>query len=76
METKFTSLENEERRKETYFTHFLEEDKTVGLSSLNPTHYDNCIHIGFDPFYGDVFKCWDNGQSGFTLYFGEKGDEF
>lgn len=42
-----------------------------------PSGHDYTLYLGKDKFYGDVFKCWNEGEEdNFTLYFGEKGDEF
>lgn len=40
-----------------------------------PEDYDKVEFIGHDSHYGDVFKAWDDDLVGFSLYFGEKGDE-
>ena len=75
METKFTSLGDTKESTKTVFT------SVVGVNLIHPvkhtpSDYENALHIGFDNFYGDVFKCWNNDINKFTIYFGTAGDEF
>ena len=75
--TKFSSLVSLNKdKKETVFTYFLNADKKIQKAEFVPSNFENVLHIGYDPDYGDVFKCWDNYEENFTLYFGTKGDEF
>ena len=81
--TKFISLEEPKEKKKTILSSILDIDGRGGLKvrdvdvydSDSVDKFDNVLHIGHNPFYGDVFKCWNDGKS-FTLYFGDKGDEF
>ena len=65
-------------KKQTKFTHYVDSDKEIQSNETDdPSKWDNCLHIGTDEYYGDVFKVWDDGkENNFTIYFGEKGDEF
>ena len=79
--TKFKVLQddNSKEEKKTVFNHIVSHngltDYEVALTK--PEEWDNVLHLGFDSIYGDVFKVWnDTDNSDFTLYFGEKGDEF
>ena len=79
MSTKFMSLDNKQTvKKQTTFTHYINEDKEIQKTTLcKPSDWNNILHIGTDKYYGDVFKAWDNGkENDFTIFFGEKGDEF
>jgi hypothetical protein len=75
MGTKFTTIEREKSFKKTVFNGVLLLGN-VKPSKVLPGVYDNIMWIGHDEHYGDVFKAWNYGQNSFTLYFGEKGDEF
>ena len=72
------SLDNKQTvKKQTKFTHYVNEYKQIINNNDNPLKWDNCLHIGTDKYYGDVFKVWDdNNENNFTIYFGVKGDEF
>ena len=65
-------------KKQTKFTHYLNGIRIVTENhSDNPLKWDNVLHIGTGKHYGDVFKAWDDDDENyFTIYFGEKGDEF
>ena len=76
MATKFTSLEEKKVIKKTKFEEILISRIDIQVTDTNPIDWGNVKHIGYDQKYGDVFKCWDDDEDGFTLYFGEKGDEF
>ena len=79
METKFTKFTKSERFKgfkKTKFDRILITKYQILEDVTSPRNWHNVEHIGYDEKYGDVFKCWDDGEIGFTLYFGEKGDEF
>ena len=76
MATKFTSLEEKKVVKKTEFKKVL-MDSGICDAEHTPNDWDNVKHLFFDKFFGDVFKCWDDDdEDGFTLFFGEKGDEF
>ena len=75
MATKFTTLEKRKENKSTTFNSTLMGECLVDTETT-PYEWDNVQHIGYDEEYGDVFKCWDDGEDLFKLYFGEKGDEF
>ena len=77
--TRFRNLEKKNNKKEakkTVFTKYIkgshEVVKTTSVASL----YDNVDYIGHDAYYGHVFKAWDDTETNFAIYFGEKGDEF
>ena len=75
--TKFTSIEGSKKSVKTVFTHVVMNDKRIEESTSSPSDYDNAMHIGYDSYYGDVFKVWsDHNEGNFALYFGTKGDEF
>lgn len=75
MATKFMSLDSLKKNRSTVFTHrVLVTD--VEETDISPTYWNNVLWIGKDEDYGDVFKCWDNDPTVFTLFFGTKGDEF
>lgn len=79
--TNYLTLDNLTKSKpviETKFTHCIGSDKDIiENDNERPSKWDNILHIGTDKYYGDVFKCWDNGnENNFTIYFGVKGDEF
>lgn len=79
MATKFMTLNGNLKtiNKETIFTKVLEPDFRIDEDCLQPEDWDNVLYLGYDTGYGDVFKAWDNeDENSFTLYFGEKGDEF
>ena len=79
METKFTSLGHLGNKgfKKTKFNYSLKYGEGVyGKTEVLPVDYGNVNYIGYDSRYGDVFMCWDDGEDGFTLFFGEKGGEF
>lgn len=79
MKTKFMTLEREKKEtKKTKFTHVISSKTEIEETNVfYPTSFDNVLWIGFNNFYGDVFKAWDNGrENNFVIYFGEKGDEF
>jgi len=76
--TKYIDLSSTktESPKETEFKKCLDEDLEIGDAMASPNRYDNVAFIGHDKEYGDVFKCWDDDENDFTLFFGTKGDEF
>ena len=76
MATKFTSLEEKKVIKKTKFEKVLIIRDDITIAESSPQIWGNVKHIGYDEKYGDVFMCWDDDDEGFTLYFGEKGDEF
>lgn len=79
MATKFISLDKPQPvKKQIKFTHYLDENRIVKENHNNyPSCWNNILHIGTDKYYGDVFKVWDDGNENyFTIFFGEKGDEF
>lgn len=76
METNFTTLERDyTKTKETVFSGIV-STRPPEATLTKPTDFLNVLHIGYNKTYGDVFKCWDDDKKDFTLYFGEKGDEF
>lgn len=77
MSTNFMSLIDETKVvKETVFTSFVDFDLKNRGTIGKPCDYRNVLHIGFDKEYRDVFKCWNDNEKEFTIYFGTKGDEF
>lgn len=78
MKTKFMSLDEPKKEvKKTVFNHYLNEDLIPIEAENLPEHYGNVLYIGNAHGYGDVFKAWDDGEEDmFTIFFGEKGDEF
>ena len=78
MATKFTSLDDNKEGKKTVFTKAVMKNLTINGTISQPDDFDNILHIGFDKYYGDVFKCWCNKDNvnEFIIYFGTAGDEF
>jgi hypothetical protein len=77
MATKFMTLDGQKsEKKETVFTHYVNGNMDIIEATLNPKNYENVLHIGYDNFYKDVFKVWNNKENEFKIYFGKKGDEF
>lgn len=79
--TKFINLgqlpEEQNKKKETVFTHLLESDKTMIAYETSPKAYDTVIFLGYDNNYGDVFKAYkEDCLNKFTILLGIKGDEF
>jgi hypothetical protein len=76
--TKFISIDKDtQEKKETVFTHYVENKKEVSkVTTEIPGDWDNVMFIGKDYSYGDVFKCWNNLETDFFIIFGTKGDEF
>ncbi len=75
--TKFSTLDNKKKEvKKTVFKITLGTDLQGLKTELTPYDYKNVLHLGYDIYYKDVFKCWNNDPNDFTIYFGEKGDEF
>ena len=60
--------------KRTVFKKFVGSDYSILESSSIPEDFPIVEYIGYDPYYGDVFKAIRGYR--FTIYFGEKGDEF
>lgn len=79
MATKFSSL-IETPKIETFFTAGVEFDQKsnkgrIEVTSLKPTDYEEVVWLGYDRFYGDVFKAIS--RDGYmTIFFGKKGNEF
>lgn len=72
-----SSNEKDKPKKETEFKLLINIHDGPVSAFKEPSDYDNVLFIGHDIQYGDVFKAWNtNSQNIFTLYFGEKGDEF
>lgn len=71
----FKPIELSHLKKKTKFNSYLAVNSIITCNQ-QPEGYDNVLFIGHDDVYGDVFKAWNNEESMFTLYFGEKGDEF
>ena len=69
MATKYTSLDSKTETKKTVFTHFLDTDRTAQTTDISPNDFGNVLHIGHDSDYGDVFKCWSNNHTNFTIFF-------
>ena len=61
--------------KKTVFTKVVNLDSVVN-ATLKPNDFINVEFIGKSNLYGDIFKAWSYDANKFTLYFGEKGDEF
>lgn len=75
--TEYTTLEPAKKAKKTVFKKFLTSTLEIKDAKYHPKDYDKVLYIGNNTFYGDVFKAWlDNNEEEFTIYFGEKGDEF
>lgn len=77
--TKFIDkTKNKTVKNETIFTHVVKIDSIYELDDCDdsPDEYDIVEFIGNDEGYGDVFKCRDLDDPGFTLFFGKKGNEF
>ena len=77
MAAKFMTLDSlkKGKNKNTVFTHRV-LTREIEDTSIEPGHWCNVLFIGHDEEYGDVFKCWDNNPTNFTIFFGTKGDEF
>ena len=77
MKTNFMSLDGETKVvNETVFASYVGNNLEKVKTTLKPINYRNVLHIGYDKFYGDVFKCWDDDINYFTIFFGTAGDEF
>lgn len=61
--------------RKTVFTHFVNADKEIEESALQPINYRYVEFLFYDVDYGDVFKTWDDQEDYVTLHFGIKGDE-
>ena len=60
----------------TVFTKMIISNFQVITNNIpQPCNWRNVEYLGYDITYGDVFKAYDGINSGFTLYFGTKGDE-
>ena len=68
-----TKTETKGSRK-TVFKKFVGSDYLIRESSYTPEDFPIVEYIGYDPYYGDVFKAIRGNR--FTIYFGYKGDEF
>ena len=76
MSTNFMSLDDKVKEsKETTFTKVLISGIATNTKRA-VKEYKNILHIGYDEYHGDVFKCWNEDINCFKLYFGVKGDEF
>lgn len=76
MATKYTSIEPIQKKEKTVFRSVIESNFKITNTTASPESYDNVLHIGYDIFYEDVFKCWNESINSFVLYFGTKGNEF
>lgn len=80
--TKFMTIDGKEKepKNKTVFKNFLSKGLVMSDGEdkcLQPADYDNVMYIGYNNYYGDVFKAWNNGDiTEYVLYFGTKGDEF
>lgn len=74
--TQFINKSGEERLsiRKTRFKKFVATHYEIFESSCDPSDFEVVEYIGWDSDYGDVFKATKKGR--FTIYFGEKGDEF
>ena len=61
-------------RRKTDFKKLVRDDYSICKSSKNPEDFQIVEYIGYDNDYGDVFKAIIGNR--FTIYFGNKGDEF
>ncbi len=73
--TKFKNLKLTEGDRSTEFFEYLDAAKQIQTASVDPEDFEEVIHIGYEPDYGDVFICTSNRER-FTILFGKKGDEF
>ena len=80
--TKFMNIPNpsnsEDKKKEfktTVFTYAIDVDKKVTKTNYSSSDFDFVIWLGYDSYYGDVFKAWNENGKYFTIFFGVKGDE-
>ena len=79
MATKFMSLDKPQvEKKQTVFTHYVDDEGIIRKCSNGyKVDYDNILYIGTDKYYGDTFKCWDDGsENDFVINFGVRGDKF
>ena len=60
--------------RKTVFKKFVGSDYSIRESSCSPEDFPIVEYIGYDNDYGDVFKAIIGNR--FTIYFGNKGDEF
>ncbi len=75
--TKFLKLSIKKDNKKTIFKKYIDTKFEVqNVVMYGPNDYLNVMFLGHDIIYGDVFKVWNKNENKFTLYFGEKGDEF
>lgn len=64
-----------EVKKKTIFKKYICPDSIVNTQN-KPEDYENVEFIKHNKYYGDVFHAWNDNPKSFTIYFGEKGDEF
>lgn len=77
--TKFLTIDKKSKKekKSTVFTAMIDDSLICEDTNDSPTEYDYVLFIGSCDSYGDVFKAWNDGaEDVFTIFFGEKGDEF
>ncbi len=75
MATNFIKLDSNTSKKTT-FTKAIYHTYKIKNAEDCPLNYKNVLHIGYDKYYGDVFKAWDDDENDFVIYFGERGYEF
>jgi len=53
------------------------ENTVISPTMSRPESYDNVEFIRHDKIYGDIFFAWGNAEEdNFTIFFGERGNEF
>ena len=61
----------------TRFLTYLNKEKKLTISVLNPEDFDYVDFLGNDEDYGDTFKAYNKKDSEyFIIFFGTKGLEF
>ena len=60
----------------TKFTHVLVDHGKLEHTKATPRDWENVLLLAVNETEGDIFKAWSYDANKFTLYFGEKGDEF
>lgn len=62
--------------KKTTFTKYLDvRTEKIEFAKSQPENWMNVEFLCKNAI-GDVFKCWNNDESNFALFFGVKGSEF
>lgn len=74
--TKFVSVDDTQKeKKETVFTHYLDDCKGWTIDATKPDSYDKVIYLGCCGKDGDMFACITESNY-IHIYKGIKGDEF